>query len=267
MREDMDKVLVERPRRGGYGARKGRLPRDCEAMPRFLGLRRQVKESGDFKSLNENLAPLRRYLERQINRPWNKVYSEMRARIDAGNTVQAHVLTHVDQYIHRIVAKVEPNAATPCGLIYQWQSWSGRFSPVRVGDLYVDPNDGIIKRARRRVNAPRAARSRGEANPVRLDADHLAVEIAGVWYAIELAAYEMVRSMQASGAEAEQFSLPRAGRLHPEWADPLFGPVWPHDTQKLGRMRDLYGPGRLAIRKRQLAARELRRHGLVNHVS
>ena len=157
MRSDMDKVLVERPRRGGHGARKGRLPRDPELAPRFLGLRRQIKEHGDYKELNENLAPLRRFLERQLNRPWNNVYSEIRARIDVGNTVQAHVLTHIDDCIHLIVVKVEPSKDAPCGLLYQSRDWVGGFQSVRVRDLYVDPDDGIIKRARQRVSAKRLA--------------------------------------------------------------------------------------------------------------
>jgi hypothetical protein len=233
-------------------------------MPRFLGLRRQIKESGDFKSLNENLAPLHRYLERQINRPWNKVYGEMRARIDAGNTVQAHVLTHVDQYIHRAVTKVEPTAKAPCGLLYQGQSWSRGFRPVRIGDLYVDPGDGIIKRARRRVSAPPPAPG-NSTSKVTLGADRLAIEANGIWYAIELAGYEIVRFQSLDAPEAKQFAVPASGRVHREWVDPLLGTIWPHDAEKLGRMRALYGPGRLAVSKHQLGARDLRRHGLENH--
>lgn len=110
MRSDMDKVLVERPRVGGWSVRKGRPPRDLEELPAFTGLRRQVKERGDFKDLNENLQPLRRYLERQLGRPWNKVYSEMRAHIDPGNEVQAHVLTHVGDFVRLRVEKVDAQA-------------------------------------------------------------------------------------------------------------------------------------------------------------
>ena len=147
----MDKVLVERPRLGGYGMRKRKgLSHDLEAMPKFIGLRRHARERGGYKSLNEYLAPLRRYLARQVNRPWNKVYSEICAGVDKGDTVQAHVLTHIEDYLYRVVKKVRPSAETPCGLMYQRSGWSGRFQPMRVGDLYVDPDDGVIKKARRR---------------------------------------------------------------------------------------------------------------------
>jgi hypothetical protein len=156
MREDMDKVIVERPRLGGGRGRSGRPPRDLEDQPRFLGMRRQAKLTGDFKTLNENLAPLRRYLGRQVGRPWNKVYGEISARIDRSNAVQAHVLTHLDQMIHRTVWKVAATPAAPCGLMFHRVSFfHGGQQAVDEGDLYVDPDDGLIKRARRRLKGPR----------------------------------------------------------------------------------------------------------------
>jgi hypothetical protein len=76
MRHDMAKIIVERPRRGA-----GRLRNRCKAfsedLPRFLGVRRDAIRRGGEKHLNENLQPLWRYLERQVGRPWNKVYSEI----------------------------------------------------------------------------------------------------------------------------------------------------------------------------------------------
>lgn len=75
MREDMAKVIVERPRRRGDAARKGRR-QDWDQMPSHEGMRRPHILSGDPKELNEHLGPLRRYLERQVGRPWDKVYSE-----------------------------------------------------------------------------------------------------------------------------------------------------------------------------------------------
>ena len=48
-----------------------------------------------YRGLNENLAPLRRYLHAQIGRPWNKVFSEICAGIDRRNTVQQHIHQHI----------------------------------------------------------------------------------------------------------------------------------------------------------------------------
>lgn len=87
MRNDMFKVIVERPRlvnSNGYSS-DGRRYRNNEDAPAFLGMKRGY---GRRKWLNENLAPLQRYLAKQVNRPWGKVYSEIRATIDGRSTVQ-----------------------------------------------------------------------------------------------------------------------------------------------------------------------------------
>lgn len=265
MREDMAKVLVERPRRGRHGVRKGRLPRDAESLPAFIGLRRQVQERGETKDLNENLAPLRRYLERQLGRPWNKVYGEMRARIDAGNTVQAHVLAHVDQFISLRVVKTAPSQNAPCGLTYQGWGWRGGLLPLRERELYVDPDDGLIKRARRRV-ARRLRAERAAAGPIvhALAAEQAAVRIDDVWYGVRLRRYALGRSAIDLPRAPAHLAFTVEGRRYAAWTDPILGPVQPSDGAKLRDIAALYGADRLADAKRQLSRRDLTRHGLRN---
>src|SRR5829696_5793202 len=103
MRDDMFEVIIERPRWGSrmpYRRRarridaKASLARDSDSLPSYFGMRRWAL-LGQSKSLNENLAPLRRYLEGQVNRPWNKVWSEISANLAATSTVQQHVRDHV----------------------------------------------------------------------------------------------------------------------------------------------------------------------------
>jgi hypothetical protein len=147
MRSDMDKVIVERPRHGAGWSRKGRQPKRLSDHPlRENAAHRRRRMS---KGLNENLAPLKRFLHKQVNRPWNTVYGEIRSRIKPGNTVQEHVLSHIPQLIHLEVVKVAPSRTFMCGLGYQPRHgpW-----PLRPGEVYVDPEDGIIKRARRKVS-------------------------------------------------------------------------------------------------------------------
>jgi hypothetical protein len=95
MRPDMFKVIVERPRRhkGGYGAAAAR--RNDFDGPTFLGMRAGY----EYRSLNENLVPLRRFLCAQRGRPWNKVLSELRANIDARSTAKQHILEHLDDFV------------------------------------------------------------------------------------------------------------------------------------------------------------------------
>jgi hypothetical protein len=97
MRPDMHKVIVERPRFGGHGARKGRRPRDLEGLPAKLGMRRPYGDKG--KELNDHLGPLRRFLRKQVGRPWDKVYSEICAERRAGNILYDHLRRHVFDYV------------------------------------------------------------------------------------------------------------------------------------------------------------------------
>jgi hypothetical protein len=99
MRKDMTKVIVTRARILEDVARKGRSVPD-EIQPKTIGLRRHVRERGGFKVLNENLAPLRRYLEVQVGRPWDKVYSEIAANLRVSNTVQQHVRDHLKDFVN-----------------------------------------------------------------------------------------------------------------------------------------------------------------------
>lgn len=53
------------------------------------------------KDLNENLQPLVRYLRSSCGRPWDKVYSEIRANLAPTSTVDMHIMQHLWQYVDR----------------------------------------------------------------------------------------------------------------------------------------------------------------------
>ena len=78
MRLDMSHVIVERPRRSGGRARKGRVLAHDD-LPSHEGIRRP--HANDRKSFNEHLNPLKRFLHSQVGRPWDAV---SHARIPAG---------------------------------------------------------------------------------------------------------------------------------------------------------------------------------------
>jgi len=129
----MFRVIVERPRYRGRPTRKGRH-RDFEALPAHEGMRRRHVLYWGGKELNENLAPLRRYLEGQVGRPWNKVYSEICAGLRIDNTVQRHVRDHLDDFV-----AVKPRR------LDGWRQQGG----VWRQPLYVDERDGLLKRTDR----------------------------------------------------------------------------------------------------------------------
>jgi hypothetical protein len=79
MREDMYKVIVERPRRGGGVQGDGRNWRNSRDRGAHLGMQRGYASR---KWLNDNLAPLKRWLHKQVHRPWDAAYSELSQGID-----------------------------------------------------------------------------------------------------------------------------------------------------------------------------------------
>lgn len=104
MRRDMAKVIVERPRRGGYldyGERLSHYERHTRdrSDPDVLPMRMPMGYART-KHLNENLAPLFRYLQRNVGRPWDAVHSEIRAHLRVTNPIQLHVMEHVEQFVY-----------------------------------------------------------------------------------------------------------------------------------------------------------------------
>lgn len=116
MRADMAKVLVERPRPGSrHGSRpsNGYKKRCQKAMAHADGAPTRERITAPYnwtRPFNEHLAPLRRYIESQVGRPWNKIHAEICAHIDRGNVVQKHILTHLFEYVitHVILIDGEP---------------------------------------------------------------------------------------------------------------------------------------------------------------
>jgi hypothetical protein len=177
MRDDMAKVIVERPRRKASDRLRGRLGSDWESQPINQGMKYRW---ADTKSLNENLAPLRRYLARQVGRPWAKVYSEISANLKATNAVQQHVRDHLKDYV---AMKVSFNkAGEPMSVSRWWRSY----------DFYVDPRDGILKRAkndtdkaRKRAKEPRRQRlalAQSEVNKIKLASGSDLRRLNGIWF-------------------------------------------------------------------------------------
>lgn len=150
MREDMYEVIIERPRRGsrmGHPRRARRMDakveavRDPDSLVGKIGMKRGAKLARAYKQLNENLAPLRRYLERQVNRPWDKVWSEISAQLESGNTMQQHVRDHVGDFVaHKTFVKDGEV------FVVSKHGWSP--TPLRDGryHLYVDPRSGILRK-------------------------------------------------------------------------------------------------------------------------
>lgn len=275
MREDMARVIVERPRIVDGIGRKGRR-RAFEDLPMQQGMRRSQRERGGYKALSENLAPLRRFLERQVGRPWDKVYSEIAERLRVDSTVQQHVRDHLRDFV----------ATRPCRGRSVWYSPYGKF--LWHQPLYVDPRDGILKRtdclpevkARRYQEAERARR-KAPPDRVEFSPDRALHRLDGIWYEVTLA--PLPRPEYREVIEVRKLALKRYRRNGPIIemevnvrrlaTPPVFDvaagrwiPVGPEiDEEAAWRQYRRDHPDRCyAVRKRQLSKKELRRHSLAN---
>jgi hypothetical protein len=116
------------------------------------------------RELNENLSPLRRYLERR-----DKVYSEISAHLRADNTVQQHVRDHLRDFV------CWPQRRAGWYFTYPGDR-KEPFSRLWYQPLYVDEKDGILKRTDRlsEEKARRRARRKPPSRP--LDRVALAVD-------------------------------------------------------------------------------------------
>lgn len=142
MRKDMAKIIVERPRGGDPAwARTGRTRalEDDDGAPYRARMPVRTRPQRT-KMLNENLAPLKRYLGRQVGRPWTKVYAEISENLKPTSTVQQHVRDHVGDFVAVKTRMVG-------GEVYA----AGRFGAPRAlsedwRPYFVHPRTGLLKR-------------------------------------------------------------------------------------------------------------------------
>jgi hypothetical protein len=265
MREDMSEVIIERPRRGSRWMRHARrarradpkvtAARDPEQLAFAIGLRRAAKFGRTYKSLNENLAPLRRYLERQVDRPWNKVWSEISAHLKADSTVQQHVRDHVGDFVAMRTFMKD-------GEVWCQNRW-GMPRPLKESWelLFVDPRSGLLRRNklyRRHSRIKReadAAEARDRAKRMRELAPGRQVHLFGErgWWELTLAPI-VTRRVTETTASGET----RVAYRNDPYTDIVYAASWtdlpPHEFY--GRW-DVH-----AVAKRQLSRAEITRLGL-----
>tara|TARA_R110002020_G_scaffold50716_6_gene143168 strand:+ start:35778 stop:36482 length:705 start_codon:yes stop_codon:yes gene_type:complete len=149
MRKDMDKVLVTTPRVGSSmkngevkESRRQEREGDYDNLPHYSSMKPKSLNWDDRKSLNEYLNPLVRYLAKNCNRPWDKVYSEICENMDRRGAVQNHIFEHLFDYVelHPVIKNGKPHRTGYRGLSRLYKSgWT----------FYVDKN-GLLKEPRER---------------------------------------------------------------------------------------------------------------------
>lgn len=212
MRSDMFEVIIERPRihhwRGeGKGRRRETVRQDPDQAPSKEPMRLGL----GHKSLNENLAPLRRFLQRRVGRLWNDVYAEICAELEPSSTVQKHVLDHLRDFVMTRTYLLD-------GAVYGLDRFGGpRAIDERVGwrhQFYVCPSTGRLeavayKRRRRRGDNAEEVRA--------LDPLRVLRREEGVWYLVRYAYTRVSHPSLAWRAPVEPQLRERLGdRLYEE---------------------------------------------------
>jgi hypothetical protein len=180
--------------------------------------------NGSQKRLNENLAPLRRFLQSNVGRPWNKVYSEVCERINRDSAVQYHVWQH-------LMMDVCTDPHVICGDVKRGY-WSRFGLPFR---FYVDPRSGLLRESKRGRPPSRLPELCDADKVVKVDEWHECRIVDGIWY------------------ELERRPLPNDGSVFDLLLKKTCTQV---DHEQLRRH---YGSAIYTFRKRQLGKKEIRR--------
>ena len=184
------------------------------------------------KSLNENLAPLRRYLVRNVGRPWSKIYGEISAVLDSRKATGFHVLQHLPDF-------VATDTWMEGRTIMMSRRWGGA-QPVN--GLYVHPGSGLLRRA---PDPEKVGRTK-PVTELSLEPNTVCRLIDQVWYRFEYA----VRDPNEI-AEVVRFHADQPAR------NQKYGLEAPGDRRVI-RYRDLpLTQGRYLARRRQCSRQEI----------
>jgi hypothetical protein len=235
----MHKVVVERPRHGRSWATSKAPPKPpFEDSPRYESMKANHTRRKWFSDL---LGPLRRWLQSQVGRSWNDVYSEACAVIKPDSIIRAHVKTHLLEFVERHTFMHDGEV---CILD---TSHRGGVKPVteigwRRSLFFVHPDTGLLEVIPK--VSKRSWRARESKSPITefwIGKDISRRKIHGLWFECHFERPVNVRY------EAYDHALERVVK-----------------RDDLSRHHHRY---LLCVHKRQLSSRELGKYGLRNEIS
>ena len=176
MRGDFHKVVIERAR---WGSRMRNLKTGWSSgqfdPDKDYDFPYRASSSWNWnphrKRFSDRLGPLRRYLEKQIGRPWRTIEGEIRKALDTRTVIGRHLWDHARVMIH---TEVRMN---PDGRPFDLRGYP-------ISHLYVHPRSGLLLRPKPWIeDEARAHRRRLEqAREIALDATTRAEKIGDHWY-------------------------------------------------------------------------------------
>ena len=159
MRPDLNKVLTEQPRRGSDSRNlktRARFRNYDEAsdnqscLPKtgkMLMGNRELGPHDESKEFTDKLGPLKRWVDSQVGRNWDKVYSEIRRFFPNTNKQNHHLLdTHLMGYINRNVVVEKSRKGRR---VFSTDGHPGK-RELPPSDIYVDPETHVLMRYKKR---------------------------------------------------------------------------------------------------------------------
>jgi hypothetical protein len=289
MRQDMAKILVERPRYGGCGKKNSRNNRHltrrvCKDMtidtdletPNFRGMKRvhtpKLNSYEDKKKLNENLKPLRRFLDSCIGRPWDDVYSEIMSNLNLNNSVQYHVWQHLIQFGEvQTKTYMEGDTVMAAGVIGPQSMTDASYGQA---EFYVDPRDGTLRKTKK-IRASWRRPGEGYNETRYYDPKNPLIQyhkVAGIWYEFKFReATDEEKDYKSFGGFANFYDVSVRSWVYNKWKPLnynkfvdqihedkvgkrfyLNGGLW-------GNCDMLFGGNYLPLSKRQISSKEIRK--------
>lgn len=149
MRDDMAKVVTERPRSGhANGSKKTSGPRIRRFdpareydEPTRLPVARGRQHGYDAKEFSDLINPLKRFLRSCIGKPWAKVHSELSRKLDRRSVAGSHIWDH-------IMWEIETDCYIGPGRVAYSNRQRWLNTEMSVEGLYVHPTTGLIREQR-----------------------------------------------------------------------------------------------------------------------
>lgn len=186
MRNDMKHIILSAGRTAGACSysRKYRLDEGEALGPMRESMRKPYRRTWRAKEMRLKLAPLRRFLEAQVGRPWDTVYSEICTRVRG--LMAPQILEYVSDWVATDTEMLN-------GEVVERSSWWGVREVAGYYDLYVHPVSRLLCRVPKtasRSAARQAHREREQAKVLAVRRDlpdgSQAHRVDGIWYKVRL---------------------------------------------------------------------------------
>jgi len=115
---------------------------------------RELGPHNESKDFTDKLGPLKRWLQSQVDRNWDPVYSEIKQALPNTNKQNHHLIeTHL---MHEIERHVTVERSRKGRRVYSVPQYSLGSRESRAGDIYIDPETHVLMRYKQREALRRA---------------------------------------------------------------------------------------------------------------